>query len=295
MTATRPTSWTIKGSAGKPIIGDCHRPPPGVEAGGVILIAHGFKGYKDYGMFPRLARQFAAAGFIAHRFNFSHSGMTNNIETFEHPELFEQDTWNKQVHDVHAVISAVNAGTIAGNELPYVLFGHSRGGATALLTAGRMADDVEWPQPAGVATAAAPSRCNYLSPEEEATLLKDGFLISPSSRTGQQLRIGRVWLDEQRAEPNRHDLPRLIATIRCPLLIVHGENDPSVPVDDADRIAEAATSAGEKRLLKIPACDHVFNTPNPMPEGAQSSPQLQQLIDATTDFARDVCGQKARA
>ena len=91
-------SWTIDGSDGEPIRGDVHAasiaPPRGV-----FLIAHGFKGYKDYGMFPVLAREFAAAGFIAHRFNFSHSGMTNNIATFERPDLFEKDTWNRQVYD----------------------------------------------------------------------------------------------------------------------------------------------------------------------------------------------------
>ena len=54
-----------------------------------MLIAHGFKGYKDYGMFPRLARVAAETGFVAHRFNFSHSGMTDRIATFEHPDLFD--------------------------------------------------------------------------------------------------------------------------------------------------------------------------------------------------------------
>ncbi len=113
-----PTDWTIPGSNAEPIIGNCHRSEG--EAAGVILLAHGFKGYKDYGMFPRLAEAMAAAGLIAHRYNFSHSGMTNRIETFERPDLFERDTWNRQVEDETRVIEAVAAGTLAGGGLPMI-------------------------------------------------------------------------------------------------------------------------------------------------------------------------------
>ena len=96
--------WSIPGAEGEVILGDCHLPAG--EARGVIIIAHGLKGYKDYGMFPVIARACAAGGLIAHRFNFSHSGMTNALETFARPDLFERDTWNRQVHDCRAVVEA---------------------------------------------------------------------------------------------------------------------------------------------------------------------------------------------
>src|SRR2546430_741685 len=135
------SAWSIPGADGEPIIGNTHKSAIGLQARGVVIIAHGFKGYKDYGMFPRVATEFAKAGFIAIRFNFSNSGMTNNIATFERPNLFERDTWNKQVFDLRAVTEAAIAGSLRdpGNasSLPCVFFGHSRGGVTALLTAGR--------------------------------------------------------------------------------------------------------------------------------------------------------------
>src|SRR5262245_57909745 len=169
-------SWSIPGAEGQPILGDTHRPPPSPSARGVILVLHGFKGYKDYGMFPRLATECAAAGFIAHRFNFSYSGMTNRIEMFERPDLFERDTWNKQVFDLRSVIESMGRGQIEGRGLPYVIFGHSRGGVTALLTAGRFADDPDFVQPAGIVTAAAPASCNPLSRDEIEILLARGYL-----------------------------------------------------------------------------------------------------------------------
>ena len=45
--------WSIPGSDGEPIIGNTHVPRD--EPAGMVLVAHGFKGYKDYGMFPRIA------------------------------------------------------------------------------------------------------------------------------------------------------------------------------------------------------------------------------------------------
>ena len=126
MSATN--DWSIPGADGEAIIGNAHLPDG--DPAGVVLLAHGFKGYKDYGMFPRIAQTLAEAGFLAHRFNFSHSGMTDAIKTFERPELFEKDTWNKQVFDWRQVDSAIRSGTLAGQGLPCVIFGHSRGGAT---------------------------------------------------------------------------------------------------------------------------------------------------------------------
>lgn len=284
----RTESWTIPGAKGEAILGDSHLPDG--PARGAVIIAHGFKGYKDYGMFPRIAQRLAEAGFIAHRFNFSHSGMTNAIATFERPNLFERDTWNRQVEDLRAVIDALHAADSplpgsggGGDGLPYVLFGHSRGGVSVLLTAGRCADDPAFPQPAGVITAAAPATCNSLNEEEQRRLLEQGFLESPSSRTGQTLRIGRAFLQEQLDDPAGHDLPALVRRVRRPILMAHGEKDPTVPVSAAATLAEAA--GDHASTLIIPEADHVFNTPNPMPADAVPGVQLAALTSAIIEFA----------
>lgn len=279
-------TWSIPGSGGQTILGATEEPTDAPL--GVILIAHGFKGYKDYGMFPRIARAMAQAGLVAHRFNFSHSGMTDCIETFERPDLFERDTWNRQVEDLLALVQALQEGQIAGRELPLVLFGHSRGGVAALLTAGRHAGEGGLARLAGLVTASAPSRCNSLTDEQEAELVANGFLESPSARTGQALRIGRAFLQEQIDDPPAHDLRTLVARITCPLLIIHGTEDPTVPVTCADEIAGAAS--GRATVHRIDGADHVFNTPNPLPPEEPSSPQLARMLDSMSIFAREVCG-----
>jgi pimeloyl-ACP methyl ester carboxylesterase len=276
--------WQIEGSDGELIIGNAHLPE--ARPIGVILIAHGFKGYKDYGMFPRIARAMADRGLIAHRFNFSHSGMTNALETFQRPDLFEKDTWNKQVFDYRAVIGAVDHGALEGRGLPYVMFGHSRGGVSALLTAGRFADDIALARLVGVVTAAAPSTCNSLTREQAEELLEAGFLVSPSSRTGQALRIGKGFLTEQREDPQSHDLLALAGRITCPVLVIHGENDPTVPATCAHRIAAACR---QTTVRIISGADHVYKTPNPLAPEAEASPQLAELLEAVGDFAAGCC------
>ncbi len=278
------SDWSIPGSADEPIIGNTHVPAD--PARGVLIISHGFKGYKDYGFMPCLARRAANAGFIAHRFNFSHSGMTDNISTFERPDLFEQDTWSKQVYDLTAVNAAVASGQLAGQGLPVIWFGHSRGGITTILTAARAFDDDDPNTPVGVIPAAAPHVACNLDDSMRQLLHQEGSLSSPSSRTGQDLRIGVASLDDIEADPDAVDPVQCIARIPCPILLIYGETDQTVGLQSAHALNDAA---GENaRLEVIDDAGHTFNCPNPLPSDDEAPPQTVQLADYVVQFAASV-------
>lgn len=274
------TDWSIPGYDNHPILGNTHLPDGGRDSAiGVLLITHGFKGYKDYGFFTHLAEAAAQAGLIAHRFNFSHSGMTNQIDTFEHPELFEQDTWHKQSADLKSVINAVANGTLTGQGKPLTLFGHSRGGVTTLLTAAE--PDIS-PLLAGVITAASPSACSRLDPDTIDMLKRVGRIASPSSRTKQTLYVGRIWQDEIDEAPSWHDPCRAIASIQCPVMLIHGSDDTTVPLSEAEELYNARPDA---EYLVIPGAGHTFNAPNPLPLDQVPPPETQQMIDTACEFA----------
>ncbi len=281
------SDWTIPGYDSQPILGNTHMPDGGPDAAvGVLLISHGFKGYKDYGFFPRLAQAASAAvphALIAHRFNFSHSGMTNHIETFERADLFERDTWRKQSADLRKVINAVRSGELAGQGLPIVVFGHSRGGITTLLTAAE--PDVQ-SQLTAVITAAAPSACSRLDADQAELFKRVGRLPSPSSRTGQTLYVGRIWQDEIDNDPIWHDPRRAIAAINRPVLLIHGTDDTTVSLDEARELHSAQPNAG---LLIVENAGHTFNAPNPLPLDHTPPPETQQMIDAACGFALEHC------
>jgi pimeloyl-ACP methyl ester carboxylesterase len=254
--------WAIEGSRGELIFGTTHEHCG--ELRGVVLLAHGFKGYKDYGMFPWLSTQFSKEGYTVHRFNFAHSGMSSTDGPFERADLFEQSTWNRQVEDIEIL-----ADTFSKPDCPLFLCGHSRGGVSVLLSIGRGKVQAD-----GVITLSSPSACLSMTAEMQQELLHDGRLESPSGRTGQMLYVGKVFLEEQFEEPKQHDLLQLVHQIECPCLVIHGEDDSTVPMNAATTLAENMQHSTVEIIL---GGDHVFNTPNPFHIDSMPSPQLNEV------------------
>ncbi|TVQ59222.1 MAG: alpha/beta hydrolase [Phycisphaerales bacterium] len=271
--------WTIDGSGGEPIRGDAH-PPTRAPARAAALIVHGFKGYKDYGFIPLLARELAGDSPLAvHRFNLSHAGVGADPSTFERPDLFERDTWRTQADDIRTVMTAAYEGRLPHTPpgLPIVLIGHSRGGTACILCAGRAFRDDEPVKPSMVVTVSAPEAADTMSDDQRALLLDRGWIDSPSSRTGQQLRVGRDWLQQQIDHPDDHDVQAMRARIGCPMVAVLGQEDDVVPADDAVQLV----SRHENVIpVVIEGADHVWNTPNPADPAAPLSEQLRTLLDA---------------
>ncbi|MBG79837.1 MAG: hypothetical protein CMJ39_03890 [Phycisphaerae bacterium] len=273
--------WEIPGALGKPLVGTAHVPDE--KPRGVVVLLHGFMGYKDYGFIPRLADRLVTEHLIVQRFNFSHSGMGHGHGSID-VDRFRLDTWNRQVEDVLCVMDAIRKGTLERSELPVALFGHSRGGVTAILAAGRHAEDERMASLRGVITASAPAMASRLSDAEQDQFRQNGSIQVMSSRTGQQLQIDAGWLREQQADPEGHDLPTQAGRLRAPLSIIHGLSDPTVSPDDASLIAEAA---GERAMMRlIHDADHVYNTPNPSQEGGMPSVQASEMQQIVVDCCK---------
>lgn len=288
MSDIKVTDWTIPGSDGQPIYGNTHRTKDRkARPKGVFVACHGFKGYKDYGFFEAICNHAAQHNLIGMRFNFSHSGVTHDYERFEHPELFEKDTWGKQIEDVSRVIED-RAMPIATHEfIPIFLFGHSRGGVTSLLFASRFRDPK---QLGGLITAAAPDYASNLDDLQKNQLRTEGRLLSPSGRTGQDLYVGLEWLEEIDRAPEFYDPVLAAAHIKCPMLILHGDNDDTVPIACAHQLHNAATPNSTLEIIE--GANHVFNCPNPVPAETpleQLPIQTNTLIHRSVDFALRCC------
>ena len=277
MAATQ--DWKIRNASGLPIIGTTHL----VEGSprGVVLLAHGFRGYKDYGFIPLLAQRLADERYLAHRFNFSHSGMGHGHGEFD-VETFRSDTWNHQVEDLLSLIKAIESGALEGGGLPLMMFGHSRGGVASLLVAGRHAESPSLSHLKGVITAASPADGCRLDDASHESFVRNGYMEVPSSRTGQSLRIDAAWLREQQADPEGHDVVTQAGRVRVPVGIIHGLDDATVSSEDAVFLAEAV---GDRAIMRlIDGGNHVFNTPNPADSSSPPSRQLQQLQQHVVDL-----------
>ena len=129
------TQFTIASDEGLPIRGDFDVPRTHPRA--LVVIVHGFKGFKDWGFFPWTAQRLMQHRLAVCRFNMSRSGIGEDPETFDRLDLFEHDTYSTQLRDLAAVVRHAQR---KFPNLPTFLLGHSRGGGVALLGAAGRAE-----------------------------------------------------------------------------------------------------------------------------------------------------------
>ena len=270
--------FTLKNKHDRELLGDTHTPKDSPKACGILL--HGFKGYKDYGFIPVLAHDVCNEGMLVHRFNFSTSGMTNEIGTFARADLFELDTWSRQVEDIVRVVEAVRSGELSGGGLPIYIIGHSRGGASSLLAAGRLGDDLGL---SGVITINAVDCCSRMNKAEQSELLERGYTITQSARTKQGLRINSAWLSEQLDDPDGHDVLLQASKIACPVCVIHGNEDQAV---DHKAGVEISNACGCE-LITLNRGNHVLNMANPSDIDGVRSEQLLKTTMIITRFIGD--------
>ena len=275
------SEWEFPGSDECPIRGSTHLPDG--DARGVVVIVHGYMGFKDYGMFPWLAARMCEQGLIVHRVNLAHSGMDHG-QGQVNDDAFRRGTWSSAVLDILRVVGAVQQGVLAGQGLGLVLLGHSRGGSSCLLTAGRHGRDELMQMVCGVISLSAPSSLRRFSEEALAQLGRGEVFELASSRTGQTLHVDPIWLYEQDNDPDAHDLQARVGEIIVPVLVIHGAEDPTVSPSDAVSLASANPARVWVHIVEHG--DHVFNTPNPFAPGADPSPELADAwgeIDRTLE------------
>jgi len=238
--------FTIKSAESLPIHGNLEV-PRGARA--LVIIVHGFKGFKEWGFFPWLAEVLCDERFAVCRFNMSRSGIGENLETFDRLDLFADDTYSIQLDDLKRVVRHCQTRVA----LPTFLLGHSRGGGVALLGA----SDV--PNLRGVVTWSAISR---VDPWDEATKQrwrKDGHIEVVNARTKQVMRMSTKILED--VESNGFDIVNAVSRLSVPLLVIHGARDESVPVAASAQIAAAAHDVS--RLI-ISNASHTYNAIHPL-------------------------------
>lgn len=225
----------------------------------MVIFAHGFKGFKDWGSHNLVAQYFAENGFKFLKFNFSHNGTTIDKPTeFANPIAFSDNTFSIELQDLESVIAFV-AGGSAMPAVPWVyLIGHSMGGGICII---KTAED---PRIKKLVTMASLSNFRNLWPKEiEPQWRLMGIEYFLNKRTGEKLPLKVSALDDLDKYPARLDILAKAAEIKQPWLIVHGDADPTVPLIHAKELKAANPKA---ELLIIPGADHTFGSFQPYTE-----------------------------
>ncbi|MEW6359386.1 MAG: alpha/beta fold hydrolase [Planctomycetota bacterium] len=228
---------------GQIISGMFHLPDRARGRTPAVLLCHGFTGQKieTHRLFVTLSRAMEEQGVASLRFDFRGSGESEGD--------FDEMTVSGEIADAQVAFAKLASHQKIDPERVGVL-GLSLGGCVAACLAGRerrIASLALWSavaEPAELLT-------DKLSPQERRILRQKGFL----DRAG--MPVGKTFFKEL---PRIHPLEE-IAKSDCPVLIVHGTEDRSVPLAHAERyyaIVKSRPALVRKRILK--GADHVFSS-----------------------------------
>ncbi len=242
---------------------------------GIVVFAHGFKGFKDWGTFPAVAEHFAAQGFTFVSFNFSHNGTTiEKPDEFADLEAFGNNNFSIELDDLGVVLDAVFEQLNAA-DLPVHLLGHSRGGGICILKA------KEDERVHKVAVWGSVNQFGKFWKHNELERMKnDGVIYIPNARTGQQMPVYKQLYENYEANLQRLFIPDAVKGMKQPLLIVHGSKDETIPVEAALEMHQWNASS----VLKIiEDANHTFGGKHPYREASLPMHTIE-AINATLVF-----------
>lgn len=229
----------------------------------VIIFCHGYKGFKDWGAWNLMANAFAEAGFYFIKFNFSHNGGTVE-QPIDFPDLeaFGNNNYTKELDDLESVIdwvyetSGVNNSTDLNN---ISLFGHSRACGIVTIKAEEDHRITNVISLAGV--------CDFGKRSSTTGDLeqwqKDGVKYVLNGRTKQQMPHYIQFYEDFIENEERLTIKRAVSNLKIPFLIIHGNNDTSVLVDEAKSLHKWNL---ESNLEIIDGANHVFGAQHPWKE-----------------------------
>ena len=249
----------IQGKHNKPIVADVfykenHQPKK------IVVFCHGYKGFKDWGAWNLMAEAFAEAGFFFIKFNFSHNGGTaENPIDFPDLEAFGNNNYTKELDDLESVIDWISSEEKFKNEVKIndiSIIGHSRGGGIVLLKANEDARVKKVISLAAVCDFG--SRSSTIGDLENWK--KTGVKYVLNGRTKQNMpHFYQFYLNFKENE-ERLNIQKAVGSLKIPQLIIHGDKDTSVSIDEGKKIHSWNT---ESQFEVIKNADHVFNVSHP--------------------------------
>lgn len=271
----------VKGAAGLPITLDVFYEDSANQQP-VVVYAHGFNGFKDWGNFDLVARRFAEAGFVFVKFNFSHNGTTpDQPGEFADLDAFGKNNYTIQLSDLKTITNWIcdpaNLYAAAMDPEQLYLIGHSMGGGIATIFASedsRIKKLVTW---AGI------SECKTPWGSWPAAKIKEwkatGVQYYTNTRTNQQMPLYYQLYEDYQNNKERLSIKKAIENIVVPVLICHGSNDLSVPEECAHQLTEWQPGAE----LFIVDGNHVFDRRHPwimnyLPEA------MEEVVGKTISF-----------
>lgn len=251
--------------------------PAKSKSRGTLIICHGFKGFKDWGMFPHAAEQLSEWLDVV-TFNFSHNGVGESLTEFTELEKFAKNTFSKELEDLDFLVNTIQAGELplAEQALPRPLFllGHSRGGGISLIYA------LDHPEPVnGILSWNGSVHLGGMFPEDaKAQMRKEGRAYIYNARTKQEMPLDAVILDDLKENKERFNIVGRVREARVPIVLIQGTEDHPALRDGS---AELVKQNPAIKWVQIEGGNHTFNAVHPFQ--GETKP-LREAIAETKRF-----------
>lgn len=250
----------------------------------VVIFVHGFKGFKDWGHFPKVGEELAKAGLAFVSFNFTHDGTTIDQPTdFADLEAFGNNNYHKELFDTEQVIKGISDGSlfpdVAMERSQIFLFGHSRGGGISIVKASeddRVKGLVTWNSVGDMKRTQA----------DFQVWMREGVIYIPNARTNQQMPMYYQFVEDFFAQQERYDLEKACWKIQIPSLFIHGMDDQTVPFESAQKLREWTANS---KLEMIEKGNHTFGGKHPFSEEELPNDTVIAL-DATVKHFKSIAG-----
>ncbi|MDA0939520.1 MAG: alpha/beta fold hydrolase [Bacteroidetes bacterium] len=250
----------------------------GARRNGVVLMVHGYKGFRRWGNWFGVAHKLVEAGWEVVRLDFSHNG---HLAPFD-GDCLDEEAWSANRY--HMEVDEVEFGLAQLSkecEDPVVVFGHSRGGAIAALGAaqhqrsgGKLSGVSMWSPVSDLFS-------RFPSGKELEEWEARGFVEVVNGRTGQVLHHPFDFFSESQSRKELLDVQNAITSLSCEILVVHGDADEVIMPFEGKRIAGWAKS-GSYELIE--GGNHVFGMSHPWPEAREQPPALSAALRAQNQW-----------
>ena len=249
----------------------------------IIIFCHGYKGFKDWGAWNIMAEQFAEAGFCFVKFNFSYNGSTIE-QPIDFPDLeaFGNNNYSKELDDLNSVINWVCENSEiskVANTDNISLLGHSRGGGIVTTKAN---EDIRIKNVVSLAGISSFKARFHEGTEEFINWEKTGIKYVENGRTKQQMPHYFQFYKDFIKNKERLNIERAARNLKIPHLIIHGNQDTSIYISEAESIHQWNPNS---ELKIIEGANHVFQTYHPWGKKSVSI-ELQEAINYVIDFVK---------
>jgi dipeptidyl aminopeptidase/acylaminoacyl peptidase len=226
---------TFSNPRGQRLVGILYEPDRS-EAASAVILCHGMESSKESEKLVAMSRELATKGIAALRFDFACSG--------ESEGKFEDITYSGEAEDLRAAFDFI----AKRRPKKIGVLGSSMGGTVALLFAAQES------KVAALVTIAAP-----LHPERFAEQLLTPDEARQWRETGSIPYHGRRLNVTLLEDLEKLDVPAAARKIACPTLVIHGDQDDTVSVEEGHELYAAL--AGPKKLGILPGADHRLSQP----------------------------------